>query len=90
MFIPNAFKFENLADKIAFMKRYSFATMVTCKDKIPIATRLPFVIDYSSGKLLLNAHLAIIGYFFIIKFPPYRDGSLNLVSLSVSFLQSSS
>ena len=59
MFIPNAFNFENLEDKIAFMKRYSFATMVTCKDKIPIATQLPFVVNYSSGKLLLNAHLAI-------------------------------
>lgn len=59
MYIPNAFKFENLADKIAFMKRYSFATIVTCKDQIPIATQLPFVVNDGSGGLSLSGHFAI-------------------------------
>ncbi|NII28545.1 FMN-binding negative transcriptional regulator [Pseudoflavitalea sp. X16] len=58
MFIPNAFKFEDTAGKIAFMKRYSFATIVTCKDQMPIATQLPFVVDESAGSLRLCAHLA--------------------------------
>ena len=58
MFIPNSFKFENTEEKIAFMKRYSFATIITAKDNIPIATQLPFVIDNKAGKLMLTAHFA--------------------------------
>jgi transcriptional regulator len=59
MFIPNTFAFENRAEKIAFMKQYSFATIITAKDNIPIATQLPFVIDERSDRLLLSAHFAI-------------------------------
>jgi transcriptional regulator len=58
MYTPNAFKFDNPADMIAFMRRYSFATIVTCADKIPLATQLPFIVDDSSGSLLLKAHFA--------------------------------
>ena len=59
MFVPNSFKFKDKAEKIAFMKQYSFATIITIKDKIPIATQLPFVIDDSSDKLILSSHFAI-------------------------------
>lgn len=59
MYIPNSFKFENRAEKIAFMKRYSFATIVTSKDNIPFATQLPFIIDDKSETLLLSAHFSI-------------------------------
>lgn len=59
MYIPKAFEFKNTADKIAFMRRYSFATIITCIDNIPVATQLPFIIDDSSGKLLLRSHFAM-------------------------------
>ncbi|WP_442587718.1 FMN-binding negative transcriptional regulator [Pedobacter sp. AW31-3R] len=59
MYTPNLFQFTNDAEKIAFMKRYSFATMVTLKGDIPIATQLPFYIDHSSDKLVLSAHFAV-------------------------------
>ncbi len=59
MFIPNSFKFEDRAEKIAFMKQYSFATIITVKDNVPIATQLPFVIDDSSDNLILSSHFAI-------------------------------
>ncbi|RQO29825.1 FMN-binding negative transcriptional regulator [Taibaiella sp. KBW10] len=59
MFIPNLSHFDNEAEKIAFMKRYAFATMVTTKDQVPIATQLPFVVDDRSGKVLLSAHFAL-------------------------------
>jgi transcriptional regulator len=59
MYIPKAFEFKNAADQIAFMRRYSFATIITCIDNIPVATQLPFIIDDSSGKLLLRAHFAM-------------------------------
>lgn len=59
MFIPDDFDFKDNAEKIAFMKKYSFATIITVKDDIPIATQLPFIIDDTSGKLLLRSHFAL-------------------------------
>lgn len=58
MFIPNNFRFEDTAEKIAFIKQYSFATIVTSQNHIPVATQLPFSIDDSSGKLVLSSHFA--------------------------------
>ncbi len=58
MFTPNSFKFDNEAEKIAFMKQYSFATIITANNTIPVATQLPFFIDDSSGKLILSSHFS--------------------------------
>jgi len=41
------------------MKKYSFATMVTNKAGIPIATQLPFLIKESDDNLVLSAHFAL-------------------------------
>ncbi|RAJ26320.1 FMN-binding negative transcriptional regulator [Pedobacter cryoconitis] len=66
MYIPKQFEFEDEAEKIAFMKQYSFATMVTTKAGVPIATQLPFLVTQNSGKLVLSAHFALaneqVGY----------------------------
>lgn len=59
MYTPNNFQFKDEAEKITFMKQYSFATIITAKDNIPIATQLPFVIDDSSGRLVLSSHFAV-------------------------------
>lgn len=59
MFVPDIFKFDEKADKIAFMKEYSFAAIITVKDNIPIATHLPFVIEEREDKLILVSHFAI-------------------------------
>lgn len=58
MFVPDIFQFESETDKITFMKQYNFATIITIKDNIPIATQLPFIIDQRDGKLILNSHFA--------------------------------
>ncbi|KRB55504.1 FMN-binding negative transcriptional regulator [Flavobacterium sp. Root186] len=58
MFIPDIFKFEDITEKIAFIKQYSFASIITVKDGLPIATHLPFAIDDSSEKLILTSHFA--------------------------------
>lgn len=61
MYIPNGFKFESEVEKVAFMQRYSFATIITNNDHhIPLATQLPFVVDDNSGKLVLSAHFSIV------------------------------
>ena len=59
MYIPKYFEFEDEAEKIAFMKQYSFATIVTTKAGIPIATQLPFLVTESAGSVVLSAHFAL-------------------------------
>jgi transcriptional regulator len=59
MYIPNQFNVTDEAEKIDFMRRYSFATIVTIKNDLPIATQLPFFIDNSSNKLVLSSHFAM-------------------------------
>jgi len=59
MYTPNHFQFKTETEKIAFMRKYSFATIITNKETIPIATQLPFYIDESSDKLVLSSHFAL-------------------------------
>ncbi|HEY8914947.1 MAG TPA: FMN-binding negative transcriptional regulator [Chitinophaga sp.] len=59
MYTPSHFRFDDEQEKIAFMKRYSFATMVTIKDQLPIATQLPFVINDNAGRIVLSSHFAL-------------------------------
>lgn len=59
MYAANHFQFKDNAEKIAFMKQYSFATIITVKDDLPIATQLPFFIDNSSDKVILCSHFAV-------------------------------
>lgn len=58
MYIP---KINLLTDKdeiISFMKQFSFATIVTAKDGLPIATHLPFLVITKEGKVMLTSHFA--------------------------------
>jgi transcriptional regulator len=59
MFIPKLFQFQDKSEMIAFMKQYSFATIITVKDRVPIATQLPFFIDDKSESLILCSHFAL-------------------------------
>lgn len=60
MFVPSGYKFESEAEKIAFMQRYSFATIITNNDQqVPLATQLPFVIEQRADKLILSGHFSI-------------------------------
>lgn len=58
MYTPSQFRFDSDAEMIAFMKRYSFATIVSIKNDRPVATQLPFVIDDGGDPLILSAHFA--------------------------------
>lgn len=59
MYVPRSFIFDNQPEQVAFMKQYSFATIVTIKGNMPIATQLPFFVDDSGDKLLLRSHFAV-------------------------------
>lgn len=54
MYISKSFQFDNPAEKIGFMRRYPFATLVTVADKQPLATHLPFVTEEKGGELILR------------------------------------
>src|ERR1700733_5703276 len=58
MYIPSFNKFEDRQQVIAFMQRYSFATIVSVKDNIPVATHLPFLVKVEDDKVILRAHFA--------------------------------
>jgi transcriptional regulator len=58
MLITNSFKFDDQSEQIAFMKRYSFATIITSCNNLPIATQLPFVVNEVNGKVLISGHFA--------------------------------
>jgi transcriptional regulator len=43
---------------VDFIKRFSFATLITSKNDFPIASHLPFVIKEEKDKLMLYSHVA--------------------------------
>ena len=56
-----ASKLNQITDKnqiVSFMKRFSFATIVSTTDQIPQATHLPFTIQYEEDVITLHAHFA--------------------------------
>jgi len=58
MYIPSFNKIEDLREAINFMQRYSFATIVSVKDGIPVATHLPFLVKQKGDKVILSSHFA--------------------------------
>jgi transcriptional regulator len=54
-------KLNQVSDKsqiVSFMKRFSFATIVSTIDQVPQATHLPFTVSYEDGIINLHAHFA--------------------------------
>lgn len=58
MYIPKHFSEEDISQVLSFMKEFSFATIVSMQDSMPVATHLPFVIEEREDKIILVAHFA--------------------------------
>lgn len=58
MYIPKHYLATDRAEIVAFMKQYSFATIVTVKDNLQTATHLPFVVTEEDDKIILTSHFA--------------------------------
>lgn len=43
---------------IAFMQQFSFGTLVTVKEGLPIATHLPFIVRQQGDQVIITTHLA--------------------------------
>ena len=46
------------AETVAFMKRFGFATIVTAKNNLPVATHLPFLVTNRDENIILISHFA--------------------------------
>ena len=58
MYIPPFNLMHDHSEIIEFMRRYNFATIITNKEELPIATHLPFIIRVSNERLRLISHFA--------------------------------
>jgi transcriptional regulator len=59
MYIPKAFREEDMKKLHKLMQEYSFAALVTQQDGVPVATHLPFLLDSGRGPYgTLMAHMA--------------------------------
>jgi transcriptional regulator len=58
MYTPGRHKESDPKALLEFMKRYSFATMVTAGNNEPIATHVPFVVEERHEKIFLLTHIA--------------------------------
>ncbi len=58
MYIPKNFLTTDKEEIIAFMKQYSFATIITAKDNFPTATHLPFLVSAKGDTIMLTSHFA--------------------------------
>src|SRR5882757_4724441 len=59
MYVPSHNRMDDRAEQVAFMRQYSFATLVTSDSQaVPRATHLPFVVVEEGAQMRLVAHLA--------------------------------
>lgn len=58
MYTPNLFLFKDRNEIVAFMKRFSFGSIITAKNELPVATHLPFVVVDKGDSIVLKSHFA--------------------------------
>lgn len=58
MYIPKINAFAETDEVVAFMKQFSFATVITAKDNLPVATHLPVLVKQAGDNLMLVSHFA--------------------------------
>lgn len=58
MYVPKKFKVSDQEELIKFMKQFSFATIITSENNLPVATHLPFSISVVEDEVILGAHFA--------------------------------
>jgi transcriptional regulator len=59
MYVPSHNRMDDRAEQVAFMRQYSFATLVTSDSRaVPRATHLPVVVVEEGAAMRLVAHLA--------------------------------
>lgn len=58
MYTPKYNQLTDTQQTVDFMRKYSFATIVTVADGRPTATHLPFIIEQRDDEIVLVSHFA--------------------------------
>ncbi|HRN55880.1 MAG TPA: FMN-binding negative transcriptional regulator [Agriterribacter sp.] len=58
MYIPRINAMTDREEAVAFMKQFNFATIITAKENLPVATHLPFLVAVRDDKIILTSHFA--------------------------------
>jgi transcriptional regulator len=58
MYIPPAFREDDMEQLVTFMRANSFATVVSMMNNIPVASHIPVVVTVKNGIVKLSGHLA--------------------------------
>jgi len=58
MYIPGFNTFPDKQEVISFMQKYSFGTIITSADNLPVATHLPFLIEEKDDQVIISSHFA--------------------------------
>ena len=58
MYIPHLYQMTDRQELIDFMQRYSFATIITASNNFPVATQLPFMVEFHGEDIVLTSHFA--------------------------------
>jgi transcriptional regulator len=58
MYIPRAFRVEDLDELVAFMRAHSFITLVSILDGVPFASHVPVVVRRDGDAVTIHGHLA--------------------------------
>ena len=58
MYVPASFRVENHHTQLEFVRRHSFATLITCDGGSPFATHLPVLYEEGGAQGTLVAHMA--------------------------------
>jgi len=59
MYIPKINLETDRNEIVSFMKQFSFATIITAKNNLPIATHLPFLVTIRDNDIILTSHFAL-------------------------------
>jgi len=58
MYLPKLNQQPDQSKALAFMQKYSFASLVTIVDNKPFATHMPLVVSEQNGKIKIQGHFA--------------------------------
>jgi len=58
MYIPTLYAEHEKETVLAFMRQYSFATLVTVNNELPSANHLPFAITEQGDEIILSSHFS--------------------------------
>jgi len=58
MYVPKINEMTDLHESTDFMKRFSFATIVSVQNNLPVATHLPFMVTSEDNEIKLYSHFA--------------------------------